>query len=79
MTDRIDFALDPTVLIAVVAILVLISILLGSVVYPYLRDASTQEERMDSSMDEDEQEDTRDLDDRIDDFIEHAHKDKMES
>lgn len=82
MTDRIDFALDPTVLATAIAVFVLLNLLLGAVLYPYLRDRKTgdgEDERMGPSLDEDEQDDERDLDERIDEFIEHAHKDKMES
>lgn len=79
MTYRIDIALQPGILIAVATILVLLNLLLGAVLYPYFRDRMTdvEENRMGPFLEESE-ETERDLEERIDDFIEHAHEDRIE-
>lgn len=84
MTERIDFALEPGVLITAAAFLVLLNILLGAVLYPYLRESSSQqnheEDRMGPSLEAGEQTgDAAELDERIDDFLQDMHDQPVES
>lgn len=78
MVDRIDFALEPGVILVAVFFFVLANVLLAAVLYPYFRGAS------ESSTGEDEAPEavppmvdasTREpLEERVDEFLEDIHE-----
>ncbi len=78
MTDRIDFALEPGVVIFAILAFVLINILLAAVVYPYFRSKSSAETEPSEPASQDLVEDTpsgeEHLEERVDEFLEDIHK-----
>lgn len=81
MTERIDFALEPGVVIFAILFFVLVNLLLAAVLYPYFRDqspAAEQEPRHAGIPNEEERREevmaaNKPLDDRVDQFREEIH------
>lgn len=81
MIERIDFALEPGVVIFAIIMFVLVNVLLAAVLYPYFRNSSSVGEG--AQMEEATQDlvsegPSRDepLDERVDQFLEEIHSGK---
>lgn len=79
MPERIDFALEPGVVVFAILFFVLINVLLAAVLYPYLRDSSptdSEEVMGDGRSDEDLEESPTDegsYEERVDEFLRDIH------
>lgn len=78
MDERIDFALEPGVVIFAILFFVLVNVLLGAVLYPYLRNsASAEEAQAEGTAPEDlvdeAPSDEEPLEERVDEFLEDIH------
>jgi len=76
MTERIDFALEPGVVIFAILFFVLVNVLLAAVLYPYFRDNSSTQKTAGKKTHRDLVEETpseEPLDERVDEFLEEIH------
>lgn len=75
MTERIDFALEPGVVVFAILFFVLVNVLLAAVLYPYFRSNSTTdrgttgEQVTSDHVAEGASSDEQSLDDRVDEFL----------
>ena len=80
MEERIDFALEPGVILFAVLFFVLVNVLLAAVLYPYFRSgSSSNHQAADQNVGEDEllEPDTtseEELEERVDEFLEDIEK-----
>lgn len=81
MTERIDFALEPGVVLFAILFFVLVNVLLAAVLYPYLRsETSNAEQKGDETgvpahkgMTEEVMVANEPMDERVDQFLEEIH------
>lgn len=82
MTERIDFALEPGVVVFAILFFVLINVLLAAVLYPYFRNHPSEEtessaEEIDSeSIGDSPASDERPLEERVEEFREEIHRER---
>lgn len=83
MTERIDFALEPGVILFAVLFFVLVNVLLAAVLYPYFRSGSSAGEASEEGgveelgeLIEEGSADPEALDDRVDQFLEDIHRER---
>jgi hypothetical protein len=82
MTERIDFALEPGVVIFAILFFVLVNVLLGAVLYPYFRDsggedtAAEGESAAEPEPMTEEADDQEPLEERVDEFLEDMHSER---
>jgi hypothetical protein len=87
MEERIDFALEPGVILFAVGVLVVINVLLAAVLYPYFKGGSdaeaTEGKEADTASEEDfdldsTSEDDEHFDERVDEFLEDVRSERVE-
>jgi uncharacterized membrane protein YraQ (UPF0718 family) len=83
MTERIDFALEPGVILFAVLFFVLVNVLLAAVLYPYFRDKNAVEEGSSTARSEEPAErmsesasDREPMEERVDEFLEEIHRER---
>jgi uncharacterized protein YpmS len=86
MTERIDFALEPGVILFAVLFFVLVNVLLAAVLYPYFRNETSIGEDSVSQSSEEPGEimpepvsDHEPLEERVDDFLEEIHREREQA
>jgi hypothetical protein len=87
MEERIDFVLEPGVIIFAILFLVGINLLLAAVIYPYFRGGSDAEEAEDTEVAPEPEEDFESVsasadeeafEQRVDEFLEDVRSEKVE-
>ncbi len=86
MTERIDFALEPGVILFAVLFFVLVNVLLAAVLYPYFRDRGAVDEDSPAVPSGEPGEimpepasDQKPMEERVDEFLEEMHREREQA